>query len=419
MFNYWTEGGFIAFGQEPDPNTGKTPLQLFMDGRAQAAYDRKAFDVWTDIMAGGSDTTGRMIARVGARGQSLTNDDYVKIGQWMDEQLKRHNVWVVLMPQSNCSMPPRSEYYTKTSYHALQGIERNQDWRVVFFNNKQRLFVDIRTPQGKALFDGIFDGKTIYPDDFSKNLILARNTLLFLVNQLEQQRRQIEIAKKTVKAKLNNENLAINAKEKTVAQLRKKLAELSEQLKTVQEQLEVAEKEESLKLEEQQKQKEQIEKEKKTVQAKIDNENAIIKAKEKAVAESAEKLAQISGRSKTIQKRLKDTKKQGFDFAVKAFELNESPAPMLEIILVAARFAEIREDVQKFCEGYIKRFTDNEAQWANEDGYRNRIEAGRLAGYYLQEIAKAKNDAKLVNDYVTLQNKYVSELIRISRIKRW
>ena len=419
MFNYWTEGGFIAFGQEPDPNTGKTPLQLFMDGRAQAAYDRKAFDVWTDIMAGGSDTTGRMIARVGARGQSLTNDDYVKIGQWMDEQLKRHNVWVVLMPQSNCSMPPRSEYYTKTSYHALQGIERNQDWRVVFFNNKQRLFVDIRTPQGKALFDGIFDGKTIYPDDFSKNLILARNTLLFLVNQLEQQRRQIEIAKKTVKAKLNNENLAINAKEKTVAQLRKKLAELSEQLKTVQEQLEVAEKEESLKLEEQQKQKEQIEKEKKTVQAKIDNENAIIKAKEKAVAESAEKLAQISGRSKTIQKRLKDTKKQGFDFAVKAFELNESPAPMLEIILVAARFAEIREDVQKFCEDYIKRFTDNEAQWANEDGYRNRIEAGRLAGYYLQEIAKAKNDAKLVNDYVTLQNKYVSELIRISRIKRW
>ncbi|HUT57584.1 MAG TPA: hypothetical protein VNA25_07005, partial [Phycisphaerae bacterium] len=53
MLNYWTEGGFIAWGQEPDPNTGRTPLQLFMDGRAQAAYNRKAFDVWTYIMAGG------------------------------------------------------------------------------------------------------------------------------------------------------------------------------------------------------------------------------------------------------------------------------------------------------------------------------------------------------------------------------
>ncbi|MHC4221959.1 MAG: hypothetical protein ACYST9_06015, partial [Planctomycetota bacterium] len=37
MFNAWTEGGFIALSQEPDPETGRTPLQLFMDGRAQAA----------------------------------------------------------------------------------------------------------------------------------------------------------------------------------------------------------------------------------------------------------------------------------------------------------------------------------------------------------------------------------------------
>ena len=39
VFNYWTEGGFVAYGQIPDPNTGKTPLQLYMDGRAQAAYN--------------------------------------------------------------------------------------------------------------------------------------------------------------------------------------------------------------------------------------------------------------------------------------------------------------------------------------------------------------------------------------------
>jgi len=297
MFNYWTEGGFIAFGQEPDPNTGKIPLQLFMDGRAQAAYDRRYFDLWTDIMGGGQNMTGLILYQAALKKQNVASDEYVKIGQWMDEQFKKYNVWVVLMPQSNCSMPPRGEYYEKTSYHALQGLERNPNWRVVFFNDKQKLFVDITTPQGKALFDGIFDGKTLYPDDYHRNLICAHSWLYYRMGILE--------------------------------------------------------------------------------------------------------------------------KKKGFDFAVKAFELNESPAPMLEIILVAARFDEIRPDVQKFCEDYIKRFTENEAKWANEDGYRDRLEAGRLAGFYLEEIAKAQNDTKLVNDYAALQRQCVDELLRISIIKRW
>ncbi len=300
MFNYWTEGGFIAFGQEPDPNTGKTPLQLFMDGRAQAAYNREKFDVWTDIMAGGEDTTGRMLARAGARGQSLTHEDYLKIGQWMDKQLKEHDVWVILMPQSTFSTPPRPpayEYYQRTSYHAMQGIERNPNWRVVFFNNTQKLFVDITTPQGKALFDGIFNGNNVYPDDFHSNLIRAHSWLYYRLGLAE--------------------------------------------------------------------------------------------------------------------------KKKGFDFAVKAFELNESPSPMLEIILVAARFAELREDVKKFCENYIERFTENEAKWANEDGYRDRLEAGRLAGFYLESVAETQNNTELVNFYRALQSKYVSELIRVSQDKRW
>ncbi|GAI95254.1 unnamed protein product, partial [marine sediment metagenome] len=93
MFNYWTEGGFIAWGQQPDPNTGKTPLQLFMDGRAQAAYDRKAYEVWSEIMFGGPLV---QIARL--RGHKLEDADYVEIGKWITERLKKRNVWVILMP---------------------------------------------------------------------------------------------------------------------------------------------------------------------------------------------------------------------------------------------------------------------------------------------------------------------------------
>jgi hypothetical protein len=296
MFNYWTEGGFIAFGQEPDPDTGKIPLQLFMDGRAQAAYDRRTFDLWSYIIGGGP-VTADILWRAGSRGQEITNEDYLEIGQWMDEQLRKYDVWAVLMPQSRYSRPPQDEFYTTTSYHALQGLERNLDWRLVFFNNTQRLYVDVKTPQGKALFDGIFDGKTLYPDDFHSNLIRARSWLFYRMGI--------------------------------------------------------------------------------------------------------------------------DEKKKGLDFAIEAFELNESPAPMLEIILVAARFAELRPQVQKFCEEYIKRFTENESKWAEEDGYRDRVEAGRLAAYYLESIAQAQNNTELVGFYQAQQSKCVDELIRVAQVKRW
>jgi hypothetical protein len=60
-----------------------------------------------------------------------------------------------------------------------RGLEHNPNWPLVFFNNKQKLFVDVTTPQGKKVFEGIFNRKTLYPDEFSRNLIIAHNMLLF------------------------------------------------------------------------------------------------------------------------------------------------------------------------------------------------------------------------------------------------
>ena len=164
MFNYWTEGGFIAWTQDPDPNTGKTPLRLFMDGRAQAAYEPIAYQRWSNIMAGGQLTQQlKEIAR--ARKQQLTPEDYAKIGNWIDKQLKGHDVWVVLMPSGQFE----SDF--------VRALEQQPDWPLVFYNDKQKLFVDVTTLQGKELYDGIFDGKTWYPDGyddgFSNNLTKA------------------------------------------------------------------------------------------------------------------------------------------------------------------------------------------------------------------------------------------------------
>ncbi|MHC4325464.1 MAG: hypothetical protein ACYSUX_14460, partial [Planctomycetota bacterium] len=193
MFNYWTEGGFIAWGQQPDPQTGKTPLQLFMDGRAQAAYNRTTFDIWTNIMSGGlpgsvgyeimqaaqirSQTTRQKL------GQILKPDDYVKLGQSISDELEKRNVWVVLMPSAVYNDPDQT-----SSYHTIRGFERNLNWRIVFFNNRQKLFVDIRTPRGKELFEGIFNGKTIYPDEYHKNLISAHSWLYYRPGTVEKKK---------------------------------------------------------------------------------------------------------------------------------------------------------------------------------------------------------------------------------------
>ncbi|MCJ7778119.1 MAG: hypothetical protein MUP16_07395, partial [Sedimentisphaerales bacterium] len=159
MFNYWTEGGFIAWGQDPDPNTGKTPLQLFMDGRAQAAYDRGAYDLWANIMFGGPPVQRATIRK--------ERYNYIEIGEWIGTELSKHNVWVVLMP-----VGPGTDIFVKA-------LERNSDWPIVFLSDREKLFVDMKTTQGRDLFENMVNDKAVYPDDFSKNLTIAHNLSLF------------------------------------------------------------------------------------------------------------------------------------------------------------------------------------------------------------------------------------------------
>jgi len=186
MFNYWTEGGFIAWGQEPDPNTGKTGLQLFMDGRAQAAYEPRAYNVWQRIMFGGP-----IVERARAKGRmnKLSKREYKKIGEWVSGQLRKFDVWLVLMPVN--------QFDSKM----VRGLVYNADWPVVFLNNKQKIFVDRKTEKGQKLFEGIFNGQTVYPNEFSKNLILAHSLLLYDFGQgKSSKRRGLDFAIKAFKA---------------------------------------------------------------------------------------------------------------------------------------------------------------------------------------------------------------------------
>jgi len=291
MFNYWTEGGFIAWGQNPDPDTGRTPLRLFMDGRAQAAYDRRAFDDWSYVMSGGQ-ITFDIMQRTGLRGQEPTAADYRAIGRWMDQQLTARNVWLVLMPSAVYNDPERNNYY-----HAIRGLENDPNWPLVFFNNKQKIFVNAGTARGKELFEGIFTGETIYPDKFHQDLIRAHSWFLYYRDQ--------------------------------------------------------------------------------------------------------------------------EKRKEGLKYAIDAFNAKPSQAPMLEIILLAARFAELRTDIDSFCADYIQRFEENKESWSKQDGYRRRLESARLAYFHLERNARLQGDTKIANSYAAQYSDCEDQLIWITRNMKW
>jgi hypothetical protein len=160
MFNYWTEGGFIAWAQEPDPNTGKTPLQLFMDGRAQAAYEADDYRRWATIMAGGP-----VVQRITLARREPTSSEFTQIGDWITEQFKRYDVWLVLMPTV--------QFDTKF----MDALQRRFDWRTVFISDKQQLMVNYETPQGRDLLNGLLTNQTKYPNEAHRFLALAYNLL--------------------------------------------------------------------------------------------------------------------------------------------------------------------------------------------------------------------------------------------------
>ncbi len=292
MFNYWTEGGFIAWAQEPDPNTGKTPLQLFMDGRAQAAYDRKIFDLWTKIMSGGptvqeaqlrANLTGRRLEQV------ISLDNCKEIGRWVNEQLKAHDVWVVLMPLGVYGD------YRKGGYLFVKGLELDPDWRIIFQDDKQKLFVDWSTPQAKELFRGIMDGKTIYPNDFSKSLFFA---------------------------------------------------------------------------------------------------NSLLARPEEAA------------------------RQKGLNFAIQAFKLNPSQVP-IQKIMYAARFPELKKQVDDFCKEYLDEFAENKDLYAKQHGYHNKMAAVLNAISYLKASAQKQKNSDLVQFYNDKMKEYKNERTKLLRRRIW
>jgi hypothetical protein len=174
MFPYWTEGGAIAFGQKPDPQTGQIPLKLFMDGRAQAAYNHDTFQLWQLIYYGGPPAQ-----RIRLSGRKMTAGDYREIADWIDQQLSNREVWVVLLP----IVEVRKEFCKTLLY--------SENWKIAYHDPYQMMMVNVKTPQGRELIDNILADKAVFPNAVSRHLTLSK---LIPVNYSSQMADKLEQA---------------------------------------------------------------------------------------------------------------------------------------------------------------------------------------------------------------------------------
>ncbi|MEN6309465.1 MAG: hypothetical protein ABFD91_17085 [Anaerohalosphaeraceae bacterium] len=159
MFNYWTEGGAIAFGQKADPKTGEIPLKLFMDGRAQAAYNHDTFTLW-QVIYGGTECPAVKNAFLARR--AMTDTDYRAMAEWINQMLKPYDVWVVLVPMNQGN----SDF--------MKALSRSGNWKTAYYDNCQWMMVDTRHEKGETLISSIINGSAVFPNELSRNMTLTK-----------------------------------------------------------------------------------------------------------------------------------------------------------------------------------------------------------------------------------------------------
>jgi hypothetical protein len=159
MFNAWTEGGAIAFGQKPDPKTGEIPLKLFMDGRAQAAYNHDKYMLWQNIYYGLDCPAMQKVRRAGKR---PTEAEYREAGEWFNSQLASYQVWVILVPGKEAGAD------------IINSLRMSGYWKTAYSDPYQLMLVNVKTEQGRRLINNILSDQAVFPTPVSRATTLCR-----------------------------------------------------------------------------------------------------------------------------------------------------------------------------------------------------------------------------------------------------
>lgn len=157
LFNAWTQGGFIAWSQKPESISGRTPLQVIIDGRAQAAYGDTSYTDYWDIVS-----CAEPYSELGIDKREPNDSERQRIGQWVDERLQQRDVDVVLLPA-----------HPGGTYRIVAGLESHANWRTVFRDGTHAVLVNTLTKQGRSVLQDMAAGRVTYEDEYVKHSSLA------------------------------------------------------------------------------------------------------------------------------------------------------------------------------------------------------------------------------------------------------
>jgi hypothetical protein len=153
IWNFWEEGGYLAYCQEPDAATGANPVLVTIDARAQGAYPVTAFRRYLQIRDGGPAGQAAFAA-----GRPLTAAEWREVLGWTRGQLADLGVTLADVHEAQRHLPVSL---------ALRDLP---EWQPVYADNEHTLLADTTSAAGGDLAQSAAAGTIVFPDEFSRCL---------------------------------------------------------------------------------------------------------------------------------------------------------------------------------------------------------------------------------------------------------
>lgn len=134
--NLWEDGGFLAWCQSPEPD-GRLPVQLLIDGRAQAAYDAQAVEHYLELLEGPA------------------GDGRLPPG-WLPARLDALGIGLAVLPD------------TADGRRLERALAAEPGWRPAYEDGRGRILVDLGREEGRSLHGAVLDGSAHFPDTASR-----------------------------------------------------------------------------------------------------------------------------------------------------------------------------------------------------------------------------------------------------------
>jgi hypothetical protein len=160
LLSFWEESGFWEWCQQPDAATGRPPMEVLIDPRAQAAFDLPVFRTYRDLLDGGP--AGAAAAKAG---RDLGDGDLAAVRSHVATRLRELGILLVhVSPGGLDSGAGRTAF-------SLAG------WEPVYVDAHHALVVDAASEPGRALVAAVDGGTARFPSEASAALTRAYRLL--------------------------------------------------------------------------------------------------------------------------------------------------------------------------------------------------------------------------------------------------